>query len=55
MNGEPLGVFGAIPGVIGSLQATEVLKIITGAGDVLSGKLLLYDALKPGFQIVNFG
>lgn len=54
MNGKPLGVFGAIPGVIGSLQATEVLKIITGTGNVLSGKLLLYDALKPGFQAVNF-
>jgi molybdopterin/thiamine biosynthesis adenylyltransferase len=53
MNGEPLGVFGTIPGVIGSLQATEALKIITGAGDVLSGRLLLYDALNPGFQIVN--
>ncbi len=53
MNGEPLGVFGTIPGVIGSLQATEVLKIITGADGVLSGRLMLYDALKPGFQIVN--
>ncbi|MCF8361661.1 MAG: HesA/MoeB/ThiF family protein [Prolixibacteraceae bacterium] len=55
MNGEPLGVFGAIPGVVGSLQAAEALKIITGAGDVLSGRILLYDALKPGVQIVNFG
>jgi adenylyltransferase/sulfurtransferase len=54
MNGEPLGVFGTIPGVIGSLQAAEALKIITGAGNVLSGRLLLYDALMPGFQIVNF-
>ncbi|MBN1767389.1 MAG: HesA/MoeB/ThiF family protein [Prolixibacteraceae bacterium] len=53
-NGEPLGVFSAIPGVIGSLQATEVLKIITGAGDVLSGRLLLYDALKSGFKAVSF-
>jgi adenylyltransferase/sulfurtransferase len=53
MNGEPLGVFGTIPGVIGSLQAAEALKIITGAGNVLSGRLLLYDALMPGFQILS--
>lgn len=45
-----VGVLGVLPGVIGSIQATEAVKIITGAGEVLSGKLLLYDALKMSFQ-----
>lgn len=54
MNGQPLGVLGAIPGVIGSLQATEVIKIITGAGKVLSGRLLIYDALKTSFLEINY-
>ncbi len=53
MNGQPLGVMGAIPGVIGSLQATEVIKIITGVGEVLCGTLLLYDALKASFLRIN--
>lgn len=39
------GVLGAICGVVGSLQATEALKIITGVGDIASGRLLIYDAL----------
>ncbi len=54
LNGEPLGIMGATPGVIGSLQALEVLKIITGIGDVLSGKLLMYDALNATFRTINF-
>lgn len=54
MNGQPLGVLGAIPGVIGSLQATEVIKIITGVGDVLSGRLLLFDVLKTSFLEINY-
>ncbi|MCB0397859.1 MAG: molybdopterin-synthase adenylyltransferase MoeB [Flavobacteriales bacterium] len=39
------GVLGVLPGIIGSLQANEVIKVITGLGDVLSGKLYLFDAL----------
>jgi molybdopterin/thiamine biosynthesis adenylyltransferase/rhodanese-related sulfurtransferase len=39
------GVLGVLPGIIGTLQATEVLKIILGLGDILSGRLLLFDAL----------
>lgn len=42
---DQAGIFGAIAGVIGTLQATEVLKEILGLGDSLSGRLLLYDAL----------
>ena len=39
------GVLGVLPGTMGLLQATEVIKLITGAGDPLIGRLLLYDAL----------
>ncbi|MCS6782689.1 MAG: molybdopterin-synthase adenylyltransferase MoeB [Gloeomargarita sp. SKYBB_i_bin120] len=44
------GVLGVLPGVIGALQATEVLKIILGIGETLSGRLLIYDALKMKFR-----
>jgi sulfur-carrier protein adenylyltransferase/sulfurtransferase len=39
------GVLGVLPGVIGSLQASEALKLLLGAGDTLVGRLLLFDAL----------
>jgi sulfur-carrier protein adenylyltransferase/sulfurtransferase len=39
------GVIGVLPGVIGSLQALEAIKLVTGAGDVLTGRLVLFDAL----------
>ncbi|MFL5825321.1 MAG: molybdopterin-synthase adenylyltransferase MoeB, partial [Thermoleophilaceae bacterium] len=39
------GVLGVLPGTMGLLQATEVIKLITGAGEPLVGRLLLYDAL----------
>ncbi len=44
------GVIGALCGVIGSLQALEAIKLITGAGEVLRGKLLTYDALTQNFR-----
>ena len=44
---------GVVPGIIGLLQATEVIKLIVGTGTVLTGKLLLYDASELIFQIVN--
>jgi adenylyltransferase/sulfurtransferase len=50
----PLGVIGVLPGVIGTLQATEVIKIILGVGEVLANKLLLYDLLKAETRVVNF-
>jgi len=40
-----VGVVGALAGVIGSMAALEVIKLITGAGEVLTGRLLLYDGL----------
>ena len=44
------GVLGAIPGVIGTLQATEAIKYILGSGELLTGHLLTYDALDMEFQ-----
>jgi sulfur-carrier protein adenylyltransferase/sulfurtransferase len=43
------GVLGVLPGTMGMLQATEVIKLITGAGDPLIGRLLLYEALSASF------
>ncbi|WNH12770.1 molybdopterin-synthase adenylyltransferase MoeB [Thalassobellus suaedae] len=44
-NCSEIGVLGVLPGIIGSMQANEVLKIILGIGNALSGKLLCYNAL----------
>ncbi len=44
------GVLGALPGVMGALQATEVLKILLGIGEPLSRHLLYFDALRMDFQ-----
>jgi molybdopterin/thiamine biosynthesis adenylyltransferase/rhodanese-related sulfurtransferase len=46
------GVLGVLPGVIGSLQANEALKLALGAGDALIGRLLLFDALSTSFTEV---
>ncbi|HAM52374.1 MAG TPA: adenylyltransferase [Nitrospiraceae bacterium] len=50
---QEAGVIGAIPGVIGSLQAVEVIKLILGKGDILKNALLIYDALKTTFRRVK--
>jgi molybdopterin/thiamine biosynthesis adenylyltransferase len=50
---KPGGVVGAIPGIIGSLMAMEVIKILTGLGAVVSNRLLLYNGLKNTFTYVN--
>ncbi len=44
------GVFGVLPSIIGSIQATEAIKLILGQGDVLSGRYLLFDALSMDFR-----
>jgi adenylyltransferase/sulfurtransferase len=44
------GVLGVLPGIIGSIQALEAIKWITGIGDNLQGRLLLFDALRMGFR-----
>lgn len=48
------GVLGVLPNTLGMLQATEVLKIILGIGEVFSGKLLIYNALNLTFNELDF-
>lgn len=52
-NCSEVGVLGSVVGVLGTLQATEVIKEITGVGDGLAGRLLLYDAKEPRFETVR--
>lgn len=47
------GVLGVLPGTIGTLQATEALKLLLGMGDPLIGRLLLYNALDMTFEFVK--
>ncbi len=48
------GVLGIIPGIVGNFQALEVVKILTGIGEVLSGKLLLYNGLEQNIRKIKF-
>lgn len=48
------GVIGAVAGVIGSLQALEAIKFITGTGELLTGRMLTFDALTMNFRTVCF-
>ena len=52
-NCSEVGVLGVLPGIVGSFQAMETIKVIAGIGDVLSGKVLLYDALKQKNRIIT--
>ena len=53
VEAKEVGVFGAIPGVIGSLQACEVLKLIIGAGKPLKGRMIFIDMLNMTFDEVE--
>ena len=50
---DTVGIFGAVAGVMGSLQATEVLKELLGLGTSMSGQLLLFDALDQTFRKIK--
>lgn len=50
---DQAGIFGALAGVIGSMQATEVLKELLGLGDSLAGRMVIYDALGPTFRTIR--
>ena len=52
-NCQEGGVLGVLAGIIGNLQVVEVLKLILGIGELLVGKLLIYDALKTEFRNLN--
>ena len=47
------GVFGVLPGTIGAGQATEAIKLITGVGDALIGRMQIYDALEARWQTIK--
>lgn len=50
-----VGVVGALAGVVGSMMALEAIKLIAGAGEPLSGRLLIYDALSAQTRTVKIG
>lgn len=47
------GVLGVLPGIVGSIQAMEAIKILLGIGDTLAGRLMIYDALDQDFTTVS--
>ena len=51
---EDVGILGSVAGVIGTLQATEVLKEIIGLGETMSGKLLIFDAMNMQFRKIRY-
>ncbi|MFN7120227.1 MAG: molybdopterin-synthase adenylyltransferase MoeB [Saprospiraceae bacterium] len=55
LNCAEEGILGVLPGIIGSMQANEVIKMITGVGETLIGKLALYDAAAFSLQVINIG
>lgn len=52
-SAKQAGILGAVCGVVGSLQAMEAVKYVLGAGELLTGKLLTYDALHAQFRVVK--
>jgi len=50
---QEAGILGAVAGVIGTIQANEVLKYILGSGDLLAGRLLIFSALESSFRQVK--
>jgi len=52
---QGVGVVGALAGVIGSMMALEAVKLITGAGEALTGRLMIYDALSAETRTVKVG
>ena len=53
-NCAEAGVLGVLPGIVGSIQATEAIKIILGVGEPLSGRLLVIDALGMGMRSLSY-
>ena len=52
-NCSDVGVLGVLPGIIGTMQANEVLKLILGIGDLLTGKVLYYNVLSSQFTVLK--
>ncbi len=53
-NENDIGLIGVLPGIAGTLQANEVIKIITGYGEVISGKLLVFNIQENRFNLFRF-
>ena len=53
-NCAEAGVLGVLPGIVGSIQATEAIKVILGVGEPLSGRLLVIDTLSMGMRSLSF-
>ncbi|HAA89642.1 MAG: Dinucleotide-utilizing enzyme [Thermoanaerobacterales bacterium 50_218] len=54
IDAAEFGVLGVVPGVIGCLQATEAIKILLGIGSLLTGRLLIFNALAMSFSEIPF-
>jgi len=52
-NNKEVGVLGVVPGIIGTIQATEGIKYLLGIGELLTGKLLVFDAMTMDFRKVE--
>jgi len=52
---EQAGILGAVTGIVGTLQANEVLKLVLGIGTPLIGRLLMVDTLAPAFDTIRYG
>ncbi len=48
-----VGLFGVLPGITGAYMANEVIKMITGAGEILSGKVLVFNSFYNNFKIIS--
>ncbi len=53
LSGQEAGVLGVVPGIIGVIQATEVVKYLLGIGDLLLGRMIYYDALNMTFDEIK--
>ena len=51
---EEAGILGALTGILGSMQALEIIKEITGTGESLAGRLIMYDARAARFQEIRY-
>lgn len=53
-NENEIGLIGVLPGIAGTLQANEIIKIITGYGEVINGKLLVFNIRENRFNLFRF-
>lgn len=54
LTAEQAGILGTVPGTIGTIMATEAIKVITGLGEPLSGRVLVYDSAAMSFREFRF-